>query len=93
MFRYFHTASFSPNNQNWNHWSDPRTDRILSDALATFDEKERIALQAQAHAIIVDEAPWTFIVHDLNPRGLAPNVKNFVQAASWFQDFTQLSVT
>jgi peptide/nickel transport system substrate-binding protein len=33
-----------------------------------------------------------FIVHDLNPRALSPRVKNFKQAQSWYQDFTQVTV-
>jgi peptide/nickel transport system substrate-binding protein len=33
-----------------------------------------------------------FIVHDLNPRGLSPKVKGFIQAQSWFQDLTRVSV-
>lgn len=93
MYRYFDTASYSPNNQNWQHWSTPRTDKLLAEALQTFDDKGRTALLAQAHSIIVDEAPWVFIVHDLNPRALSPRVVNFIQADSWFQDFTQLRVT
>jgi ABC-type transport system substrate-binding protein len=43
---------------------------------------------AKAHEIIVDDAPWVFIVHDLNPRALSPKVKGFVQPQSWFVDLT-----
>ncbi len=46
-----------------------------------------------AHSIIVDEAPWLFIVHDLNPRAMAANVKGFHPAQSWFQDLTQITMT
>jgi peptide/nickel transport system substrate-binding protein len=28
----------------------------------------------------------------MNPRGLASNVKGFVQAQSWFQDFTPIRI-
>jgi peptide/nickel transport system substrate-binding protein len=34
-----------------------------------------------------------FVVHDLNPRALSPKVQGFVQAQSWFQDLTSVSVT
>jgi peptide/nickel transport system substrate-binding protein len=34
-----------------------------------------------------------FVVHDLNPRALSPKVQGFVQAQSWFQDLTPVSVT
>jgi hypothetical protein len=46
----------------------------------------------RAHELIVDEAPWLFIVHDLNPRAMSSKVKGFVSAQSWFQDLTNVSL-
>jgi ABC-type transport system substrate-binding protein len=92
MFRYYATDSFSPTNYNWGHWSNADADALLKQAQATFDTAAQTKLLAQAHAIIVDEAPWLFIVHDLNPRGLAKKVQNFHPAQSWYQDFTQITI-
>jgi hypothetical protein len=44
------------------------------------------------HACIVDDAMWLWVVHDVNPRGLARRVKGFVQAQSWYQDLTCISL-
>ena len=44
----------------------------------------------RAHEVIVDDAAWLFIVHDLNPRAMTKHVKGFVSAQSWFQDFTRV---
>jgi peptide/nickel transport system substrate-binding protein len=63
----------------------------LSTAFETFDAGPRDELVAQAHAL-VDDAPWLFVVHDLNPRALSPRVKGFRQAQSWYQDLTQVTV-
>jgi ABC-type transport system substrate-binding protein len=93
MFRYYSTESFSPTNWNWGHWSNAEADTLLKQAQATFDVAEQTKLLAQAHAIIVDEAPWLFIVHDLNPRAMNKKVKNFHPAQSWYQDFTQVTVS
>jgi hypothetical protein len=30
----------------------------------------RDKILAEAHTIVVDEAPWVYVVHDLNPRAL-----------------------
>jgi ABC-type transport system substrate-binding protein len=57
-------------------------------AETAFDPQDRDSLLARAHEIVVEEAPWVFIVHDLNPRAMSPKVKGFVQAQSWFQDMT-----
>lgn len=92
MFRYYASASYSPTNFNWAHWSSPETDKLLGDAQATFDPAVQTKLLAEAHAKIVDAAPWVFIVHDLNPRALSPRVKGFNPAQSWFQDLTKVTV-
>ena len=34
-----------------------------------------------------------FVAHDLNPRAMSPKVKGFVQAQSWFQDLTPVTLS
>ena len=46
----------------------------------------------EAHELIVDDAPWMFIVHDRNPRAMTKKVKGFTSAQSWFQDFTPVEI-
>ncbi len=93
MFRYYAIDSFSPTNYNWGHWSNQAFTDLVKQAQATFDPAEQTKLLAQAHAIVVDEAPWLFIVHDLNPRAMSKKVTGFRPAQSWYQDFTQISMT
>ena len=92
MFRYWHGTNYSPTIQNWGHWSTPRLDDLLQQAQETFDPAARDKILAQAHALVVDEAPWVWIVHDLNPRAMSPKVKGFVQAQAWVQDLTPVYV-
>lgn len=92
MFRYYATASFSPTNWNWGHWSNKDADDLLTKAQADFTEADQTAMLAKAHEIIVDEAPWLFIVHDLNPRALSKKVQDFQPAQSWYQDFTTITM-
>jgi ABC-type transport system substrate-binding protein len=92
LYLNFHSAGFPPNGSNWSLYKNPKVDQLLDQAFETFEPGPRDALIAQAHALIVDDAPWVFIVHDLNPRALSPQVKNFKQAQSWYQDFTQVTV-
>jgi hypothetical protein len=40
----------------------------------------------------LDNPPWLYIVHDLNPRAMSPKVKTFVSPQSWFVDLTLISV-
>ena len=92
MFRYYATDSFSPTNYNWGHWANEEATALLRKAQATFNPDEQTELLAKAHAIVVDEAPWLFIVHDLNPRALSKKVQGFKPAQSWYQDFTQITM-
>ena len=47
---------------------------------------------ASMHEMLVDEAPWAWIVHDRNPRAMTKQVQGFVSAQSWFQDLTRVSL-
>jgi ABC-type transport system substrate-binding protein len=86
--RRFHSAYVAPKSTNIMPYINPEVDRLLEAAQAAFDPQERDRLLAQVHEIVVEDAPWMFIVHDLNPRAMSPKVKGFVQAQSWFQDLT-----
>src|ERR1700712_326437 len=92
MFRYYAIDSFSPVNYNWGHWSNQEFTDLVRAAQSSFDKGEQTRLLAKAHGIVVDEAPWLFIVHDQNPRAMSKRVKNFHPAQSWYQDFTQVTV-
>jgi peptide/nickel transport system substrate-binding protein len=92
MFRYYAKDSFSPVNYNWGHWDNQPATDLLKKAQATFDKTEQDKLLVQAHAMVVDGAPWLFIVHDLNPRAMSKKVTGFRPAQSWYQDFTQISM-
>jgi peptide/nickel transport system substrate-binding protein len=41
---------------------------------------------------LVDNPPWLYIVHDLNPRAMTKSVQGFVSPQSWFADLTMVSI-
>lgn len=81
-----------PGGFNWGGFSDPEADALCARAKVAFMPAEQDAILAQLHARIVDQAMWIWVVHDLNPRALSPKVHGFVQAQSWWQDLTPVSV-
>ena len=87
-----YSGSKVPAGFNWGGYNDPKADELAAKAKSTFDATEQAKVLSELHARIVDEAMWIWMVHDLNPRALRPNVKGFVQAQSWFQDLTQVVV-
>ena len=86
--RFFHSTSVPPKSLNIMHYNNPEADRLIEQAQAAFDAVTRDATLGKLHELVVEEAPWLFIVHDLNPRAMSPKVQGFVQPQSWFVDLT-----
>jgi len=88
MFRYFAKVNFTPNGFNFEQWVDDK----FEDAFAKLSESTDPAVidrnYALAHERLVDNPPWLYIVHDLNPRAFSKKVKGFVSPQSWFVDLT-----
>ncbi|GJD53485.1 Periplasmic oligopeptide-binding protein [Methylobacterium crusticola] len=92
MARYFSSANISPKGFNFEQWKDDVFDASLR-TLAEATDPETIATATRAaHERLVDDPPWLYIVHDLNPRAMSPKVKGFVSPQSWFVDMTLVSV-
>jgi ABC-type transport system substrate-binding protein len=82
----------APNGTNWGGLGDARIDALGQRVLSTFDAQQQQALLTQIHQLYVADAARLFIVSDLNPRALAPNLSGYVEAQSWFQDLTPIVV-
>ena len=92
FIKHITTSNKAPVGLNWGGYSNPEIDRLADEALATFDPDAQAKVLQRMHEIVVADAQRVFIVHDLNPRALSPKLKGFVQAQSYFQDLTQISV-
>ncbi len=77
---------------NWGFYTNPEVEALGAAALAEFDEAKRNEILTKMNDTIMADAPELFIVHDLNPRALSPKLSGFVQAQSWFQDLTRVSI-
>jgi peptide/nickel transport system substrate-binding protein len=92
MARYFSSANFSPNGFNFEQWKDEQFDDALKTIETSTDPKVTDAAYRKAHERLVDDPPWLYIVHDLNPRAMSPKVRGFVSPQSWFVDLTLVSM-
>ncbi len=88
MARWFLSSNFSPRGSNAGHWRDEAFDRAFAALETERDPVRQAVLLRTAHERLVDNPPWLWIVHDLNPRAMSRRVRNFVSAQSWFQDLT-----
>ena len=84
---------WAPKGPNWGHFESPETESLISEIFNTFDDEKRLGLLTELHELEGRLAVMIFVVHDLNPRALSPKVEGFVQAQSWFQDLTPVTVS
>jgi ABC-type transport system substrate-binding protein len=92
MARYFSSANLSPKGFNFAQWKDEAFDDRLRTLSESTDTREIAAATRAAHERLVDNPPWLYVVHDLNPRAMSPRVKGFVSPQSWFVDLTLVSL-
>ena len=92
MARYFSSANFAPNGFNFEQWKDDAFDVALKTIETSTDPKAVHEAYRKAHERLVDNPPWLFIVHDLNPRAMSPKVNGFVSPRSWFIDLILVSL-
>lgn len=92
MARYFLAANFSPNGFNFEQWKDDGFEAAFAKLSTATDPKTVAEQTAAAHERLVDNPPWLYIVHDLNPRAMSGKVKGFVSPQSWFVDLTLVSL-
>ncbi|MBK5960695.1 ABC transporter substrate-binding protein [Rhodoplanes elegans] len=92
IIRFFHSGQVAPVGVNWGFYKNEKVDAVIDEAKRTFDPKKQDELLAVAHAMVVDDAPLVWVVHDTNPHALSPKVKTFVQAQHWFQDLTTIGM-
>lgn len=92
MVRFVSTKSFPPLSNNWGFYSNKQVDAVVDKARTTFDAKERDKALAELHTLVVDEAPFLFVAHDVGPRAMSAKVGNVVQPQSWFIDIATMTM-
>jgi ABC-type transport system substrate-binding protein len=92
MARYFAAAGAPPNGFNFAQWKDEAFEAAFARLAAATDPKVVAEQTAIAHERLVDDPPWLYIVHDLNPRAMSGKVRGFVSPQSWFVDLTLVSM-
>jgi peptide/nickel transport system substrate-binding protein len=92
MVRFLQSSMAPPVSNNWGFINNPKFDELVTKARQTFDAAERDKALAELHAASVDDADFLYVGHDVAPRALSPKLKNFVQAKSWFVDFSPVTM-
>lgn len=92
MARYFAAAGAPPNGFNFAQWKDDAFEAAFVRLAEAVDPKVVAEATAVAHERLVDNPPWLYVVHDLNPRAMSSKVKGVISPQSWFVDLTLVSM-
>src|ERR1700744_57404 len=92
MVRFLQSTMAPPVSNNWGFIKNPEFDALVTKARQTFDPATRDKVLAELHAASVNDAAFLYVAHDVGPRALSPKIKNFVQAKSWFVDFSPVTM-
>lgn len=78
------------NNRSW--YQNDSVERLMAQARGEVDDAKRMQLYHQAEELLIEDAPWIFVVNDRAPIGVSKKVKGFVWPASWFFDLNTVSL-
>jgi len=92
LVRHVWSKQWAPAGANWGHYKNPEADKLVEAVYGEFDPAKRLVLLTRLNELMNEDAVMIFVAHDLNPRALSPKVHGFVQAQSWFQDLTPVTV-
>lgn len=85
---YFDSKSYV----NYSNYANAEVDKLLAAASATADETVRLDVTKKAQAIIMDEAPWTFVAYPNYTMARKADLKGWTYYTSnnvRFQDFSR----
>jgi ABC-type transport system substrate-binding protein len=84
----FHSRSIHPeNSENRSFYRNPNLDDILDQARPETDRDKRLALYAEANAILAEDAPWAFLFYPVDMFAWQPYVKGFRPHPVWLNEY------
>lgn len=87
----FHSRSIHPeNSENRSFYRNSQLDGILDRARAEVDREARLALYAEANAILADEAPWALLYYPVDMFAWQPYVKGFRPHPVWLNEYRNI---
>jgi peptide/nickel transport system substrate-binding protein len=91
---FLFSSKFMPAGGGYNvgYYENTEVDALLDAALATPDRAARTEIYWQAWEKIVADAPWIFVVNDLQPMAFKTSVQGYVTNPAYLIDFSTISI-
>jgi peptide/nickel transport system substrate-binding protein len=77
MYPLLHSSQWTPVGPNRALYKNARFDALLQQARLTTDQAKRAQLYKEAQRILVDDAPWVFVDHEIQIAALTKRVQGF----------------
>ena len=77
MYPLLHSSQWTPVGPNRALYKNARFDTLLQQARLTTDQVKRAQLYREAQRILVDDAPWVFVDHEIQIAALSKRVQGF----------------
>ena len=77
LYPLLHSSQWTPNGPNRALYRNTRFDDLLQQARLTTDQAKRTSLYKEAQRILVDDAPWIFVDHEIQIAALGKRVQGF----------------
>ncbi len=77
LYPLFHSSQWTPNGPNRALYKNEKFDALLDAARRSTDEKFRKRLYSEAQKILLDEAPWIFVDHQIQVMVTKASVRGF----------------
>jgi peptide/nickel transport system substrate-binding protein len=77
MYPLFHSSQWTPNGPNRAMYKNEKFDALLAEARHVTDQAKRAALYREAQRILVEDAPWVFVDHEIQIAATSKRVQGF----------------
>ena len=77
MYPLLHSSQWTPNGPNRALYKNEKYDELLHQARLTTDQAKRAELYRQAQRLLIDDAPWIFVDHEIQTAAHSKRVQGF----------------
>ena len=77
MYPLLHSSQWTPNGPNRALYKNDKYDELLHQARLTTDQKKRAELYREAQRILIDDARWVFVDHEIQTAAHGKRVQGF----------------
>jgi peptide/nickel transport system substrate-binding protein len=77
LYPLLHSSQWTPNGPNRAMYKNAKFDELLAQARTVTEQPERAKLYREAQKILIDDAPWVFVDHEVQIAALSKRVTGF----------------